>query len=242
MADPDHESVLSGGNDSGAVIRFGDTVRRKLKPWSPAVHALLRHLELVGFQGAPHVLGIDDHGREILTYIPGEDGRIARCYDDGSLGAVARMVRALHDAVAGFKPPPGCHWRPNRAAPPGTMICHNDLSPANTIYLGGKLQAFIDWDLAVPSTAAWDLSYAVRTFVPLYADRDCEHFGYDPTRRTERLALFCDAYGMDDQIRSDLMPTMLRRLDSETSAAAQRTKETLQQHWHHWASTISAVD
>ena len=41
------------------VTRVGDTVRRGTGPWTPAVHALLRHLEGVGFDGAPMVLGID---------------------------------------------------------------------------------------------------------------------------------------------------------------------------------------
>jgi hypothetical protein len=36
------------------------------------VHALLRHLEDVGFDGAPRALGFDDQGREMLSYLPGD--------------------------------------------------------------------------------------------------------------------------------------------------------------------------
>jgi Tol biopolymer transport system component len=36
------------------------------------VHALLRHLESVGFEGAPRVVGFDDSGREVLTYVDGD--------------------------------------------------------------------------------------------------------------------------------------------------------------------------
>ncbi|WP_131764830.1 hypothetical protein [Candidatus Protofrankia californiensis] len=39
---------------------------------SSAIHTLLRHLATVGFDGAPRVLGIDEHGREILTYLDGD--------------------------------------------------------------------------------------------------------------------------------------------------------------------------
>ena len=46
------ETVLRGG-DLNVVARIGDTVRRPTGPWSPAVHALLRHFERVGFEGAP---------------------------------------------------------------------------------------------------------------------------------------------------------------------------------------------
>ena len=45
------EIPLHGGNTS-VVVRSGDTVRRNAGPWTPAVHALLRHLEYVGFTGA----------------------------------------------------------------------------------------------------------------------------------------------------------------------------------------------
>lgn len=35
------------------------------------MHALLRHLEDVEFDVSPRVLGVDDHGREVLTYCEG---------------------------------------------------------------------------------------------------------------------------------------------------------------------------
>lgn len=66
-----HEEPLGGGNVSAAVVRIGDTVRRPTGPWTPAVHGLLRHLEQVGFLGAPRVLGSDEQDREILEYVPG---------------------------------------------------------------------------------------------------------------------------------------------------------------------------
>jgi len=67
----EREERLTGGSIS-AVAKVGDTVRRNAGPWTPAVHALLRHLEAVGFDGAPRVLGIDGQGREVLSYVPGE--------------------------------------------------------------------------------------------------------------------------------------------------------------------------
>ena len=66
------EVPLAGGMaNEGQVVRVGDTVRRPQRSWSPATHALLRHLEAVGFEGAPRFLGIDEHGREVLSYVPG---------------------------------------------------------------------------------------------------------------------------------------------------------------------------
>jgi hypothetical protein len=58
----------------GRVERIGDTVRRPAMPWTPAVHGLLRYLEDVGYPHAPRVLGFDERGREVLTWIEGESG------------------------------------------------------------------------------------------------------------------------------------------------------------------------
>jgi hypothetical protein len=69
---PLERELLSGGNMAGEVVRVGRTVHRRAGPSTPAVHDLLRHLERVGFGGAPRALGTDEDGREVLTYVPGE--------------------------------------------------------------------------------------------------------------------------------------------------------------------------
>ncbi|GAB3971968.1 hypothetical protein GCM10027615_31900 [Plantactinospora veratri] len=67
------EIPLHGGNVS-TVVRVGDTVRRNAGPWTPSVHALLRHLEYVGFTGSPRALGMDSRNREVLSYLEGSAG------------------------------------------------------------------------------------------------------------------------------------------------------------------------
>jgi hypothetical protein len=62
------EELLTGGH-LNPVVRVGDTVRRTPGPWTPAVHLLLEHLERSGFDGAPRVLGFDDQGREVLSFL-----------------------------------------------------------------------------------------------------------------------------------------------------------------------------
>ena len=103
------EIPLHGGNIS-TVVRVGDTVRRNAGPWTPAVHALLRHLEYVGFTGAPRALGIDERGREVLSYLDGECGEYPLAphwVTEEALVTVATMLRMFHDAQYGFQPPPG---------------------------------------------------------------------------------------------------------------------------------------
>lgn len=202
--------VLSGGTVT-AVCRVGNTVRRAIGPWTPAVHALLHHLERVGFDGAPRVLGTDSHGREILTYLHGEAGvapLAAPTRSDDALVGVARLLRRYHRAVAGFNPPADTRWRYRVGTPQlGEVVCHGDIAPYNTVFVEGRPVAFIDWDFAVPGPPVWDVCYALWRFVPLYAEESCEAMGWPPPsiRRAARLRLFCDAYGLEPQKRASVL-------------------------------------
>ena len=74
------------------------------------MHGLLRHLEARGFDGAPRYLGVDDRGREILTFIDGEVGAYplpAYMWSDEVLAGAARLLRSLHDAALDYVAPEG---------------------------------------------------------------------------------------------------------------------------------------
>ncbi len=150
MRSPEHDEILAGGNMAGEVRRVGETVRRPTGPWTAAVHHLLRHLEHVGFQGAPRALGIDEQAREILSFIPG-DVVHPRVVDDADLAQVAHLIREFHTAAAEFVQPAAARWQTIGRDPSGVeeLICHNDLAPWNLI-VGEQNWAFIDWDLAAP--------------------------------------------------------------------------------------------
>jgi Phosphotransferase enzyme family len=199
------EEVLGGGG-LNPVVRVGETVRRPAGPWTPAVHALLRHLEAVGFDGAPRSLGLDEQGREILSFLPSEPERL----DDAVLVEAARLIRGYHDAVSRFDPPAGARWNFMTGAPRrGDVVCHNDLSPANAIYGAAGPCAFVDWDLAAPAPREWDVAHALWRFVPLYPDGDCARLGFPVGPRGPRIRLFCDAYGLGD--RGGILDVVRRR-------------------------------
>ena len=204
----DDEIPLPGGNMSGGVVRVGDTVRRPAGPWTPAVHALLEHLHGVGFAGAPRPLGIDERGREVLTFVPGTvpwDERFGLLDPDHRLRAVGRLIRDFHDAVAGFTPPPDARWQTLIPAPGAEIIAHHDLAPWNLV-IGDDRWAFIDWDVAGPGTRLWDLAYALHGFVPLTADPTLRR--PDPGHRMRVLA---DAYGLDEPDRHAIAPLLADR-------------------------------
>jgi 8-oxo-dGTP diphosphatase len=156
---------LEGGNVGGAV-RIGRTVRRPTGPWTPAVHRLLRHLAGTGIRAVPRVLGTDERGREVLTYLPGhvvdvDTDRLT----DRQLVEVARWARDLHAAVEGFEDPGP--WRFFGVEQP-TVVAHNDLAPYNLCFEGDRLVGVFDWDLAGPSTPLFELAMLAWNGVPLF--------------------------------------------------------------------------
>lgn len=214
------EQTLPGGNDRGAVWVDG-TVRRPTGPWTPAVHALLRHLEDRGFDGAPRVLGIDEQGREVLTFLPGTTVGTQRpwpgwVHSDDALVQVGRWLCRYHRAVADFLPPPGARWRTStRRWQPGDVVGHNDTAPYNAVWqhgdpgsygggpdsAGGWLVGFVDWDFAGPLSALHDLAFAAFSWVPLHARDTVTAEGF--TRfadRPRRLAMLLEAYGYQGDV------------------------------------------
>jgi aminoglycoside phosphotransferase (APT) family kinase protein len=196
MAMADDEIPLAGGNMT-AVVRVGDTVRRTAGPWTPTVHALLRHLRAAGLTCVPEPLGLDDRGREILSLLPGRAATYPlpeAVLTDATLAAAARTLRALHDATATFAAPAGAVWQwPVRE--PAEVVCHNDFAPYNLMFEGDALTGVIDFDLAAPGPRVRDAGYAAYRFAPLTSpsNPDVPHRGVDEQAR--RVACFCDAYG-----------------------------------------------
>jgi len=190
------EHVLAGGNVAPVVVRIGATVRKPAGPQTPAVEALLAHLQAAGFAGAPRTLGRHERGRHILEYVPGQLADTLPTLDSGGLHRVGRLIRELHDRTGDFRPPPDARWnvviRPDRR----DLICHHDLAPWNLVRDGDRW-VFIDWDGAGPGSRLWDLAYAAKGFVPLEA-------GGDPAADAPRLRALADGYGLDASQRRDL--------------------------------------
>src|SRR4051794_32879946 len=166
------EETLPGGNTDGAVL-IGGVVHKRAAPWTPSVHALLRYLEQAGVDGVPQVLGFDDQGRQMLTYLPGEmiggrDPWPAWVFADSTLVQVGEWLRRVHDATAGFVPPADERWFIGSRMQPGWIVGHQDAAPDNAVMDGDRLVGFFDGDIAGPSTREADLAYSPLLGVPLY--------------------------------------------------------------------------
>lgn len=231
------EIPLAGGRSTAGVVRVGDTVRRTAGPWTPTIHAYLRHLRAAGFSGAPDVLGIDDQGREILTYIPGEtlgdaidpaepvtELAVTRPWtppmrSDRALAAIGTLYAGLHAAARGFAPPSPIWREYELPMHPGEIVCHGDPGPWNAVYRDGAPVALIDWDGAHPGRPLIELADVAWAFVPLGGDELLRASGFEPPYATgRRLRVLCDAYGVRDP------DAVLAALSEERQLAASRLR------------------
>lgn len=169
---PDDEVTLPGGNVGGAV-RVGDTVRRPTGPWTPAVHELLEFLATAGVENIPRVLGIDERGREILTFLPGHVLDIGTERPSAAqTGSAMRWLRAFHTAVAGFGRE-SRRWRfVERALEPGEIVCHHDTAIYNMVFDGDELAGVFDWDVAGPGVPLDDVAMYAWNSAVLHPDGD----------------------------------------------------------------------
>ncbi|MDJ0953207.1 MAG: aminoglycoside phosphotransferase family protein [Acidimicrobiia bacterium] len=219
----EHEQALEGGNLNPGVVRVGDTVRRSAGSWTPAVHDLLQHLADRSYP-APRPLGIDDDGREVLTFIPGEcvhPDNLDMLQTDSSMRRVGRLITEYHRAQTGYVSPPDALWRKDGQDPTGSteVIAHNDLAPWNLIS-GPTGWVFIDWDLAAPGRRMWDLAWALHSFVGLWPDSPIAH---DDTVR--RIAAFCDGAAIDHSDRPRLLDVVVERTRHHSLMLRSRARE-----------------
>ncbi|UOR00671.1 phosphotransferase [Leucobacter allii] len=164
---------LPGG--SGGVWRVTDArgrarVLRPTGPWTPAVHALLAHLAARGLDGVPAVLGIDEEGREILEYLPGEtlDPEVDAA-SDAALVAAAGWLRRFHEAARDFRPGRALWRQGEQELGADEVICHNDPGLYNWVLRDGEFAGMIDWDRAGPGRPIDDLAFLCWSGIPCCA-------------------------------------------------------------------------
>jgi hypothetical protein len=225
------EPLIGDGVTQG-IVRIGDTVRRPLRPFSLTVQAFLAHLRDAGFTGAPLPLGVDEQGREVLSFVPGDVARWLppeQTAGDDVLAALARLIRALHEASAGWEPPPDAVWGGTPANPGGPvtgqteLVSHRDYVLGNVIFRAGRPAALIDFDLAKPTTRLYDIVNALWYWAPLRDPRDRSPALADADI-PHRVAVFADAYGMTAQQRTGLAPLavdVVRRYHQDSRESAE---------------------
>ncbi|MEU9647893.1 aminoglycoside phosphotransferase family protein [Streptomyces sp. NPDC048110] len=202
------EALVGGMANAGAVFRRGELVERPAPHNARALHAHLLALKQHGFDGAPSPVGLTADGREQLTFIPG-DAALPPFPDwamtSSALESVGTLLRRLHETSAVAAVDTRAEWPPDLADPEGgTMLCHNDMCPENVIFRDGRAAAVIDFDLAAPGRALWDVAMTARYWVPMLDPGSAAALHPPGLDATARLRMLADSYGLSSNDRAEL--------------------------------------
>lgn len=145
------------------------------------MHRLLAHLENAGFDAAPRFLGLDETGREVLTFIEGDVPSDCRSivWSDDQLQAAAALLERFHDATTG-----------SDLAAGNEVVCHNDFGPWNLVWRDRLPVAVIDFDNAAPGLRRDDLGYTI------WKHLNIGLIVLPPGEQGRRLRLMTTAYGL----------------------------------------------
>ncbi|MEY9840637.1 aminoglycoside phosphotransferase family protein [Streptacidiphilus sp. EB103A] len=191
------EEPLVGGRLTAGVVRVGDTVRRPRSPASAFVAQLLNLLEGQGFTGAPRHLGIDEHGRDILTYIEGTVPARFQRWEDQQVAAAGHLLRRFHEATRG-----------STLAGGHAVVVHGDAGPNNTVFGGGPRlpTAFIDFDTAGPGDPVTDVAYQCWTWTI-----SSKTGAWPAAAQAAQMRVLTDAYGSEQWEPDQILDAVLER-------------------------------
>jgi aminoglycoside phosphotransferase (APT) family kinase protein len=119
--------------------------------------------------------------------------------------ASARVLRRFHDATAG-----------SELAGEHEIVCHNDPSPCNFVFVAERPVALIDFDHAAPGDRLRDVAYAGSLWT-LSADD-----GPPVGEQARRLRLMAESYGLSDT--RALVDAVLTRQEENRDAALARSR------------------
>lgn len=175
------ETILNGGQSTESVVRIGNTVHRTQSTNAEFVHSILLHLEQQNFPYTPRFLGIDQKGREILSFIEGCVPRAIPLTQQHRIEAI-RILRTFHDLLANT---PLCGKQ--------ETVCHCDFAPWNIIVKDNEVVGIIDFDEAMPGQRIDDVAYFIWTFL------DFGNSAMTDQKQIAQIAELVKIYGLRDK-------------------------------------------
>lgn len=189
-----NELILFGGRSTQGVVRIDNTVRRPHKTESEFSNSFLSFLQENGFGYSQRYLGRDESGRDIFEYIEGFVPDDIGNTSIDQLCEFMKIVRRFHDLSLRFT-------RKNQ------VICHNDLSPCNTVFVDNMPVAIIDWDSACVGERWEDLTYILWLWINIGSH---DRANIDILGQA-KAALF--AYGADAQTLKNFSGKLIWRMN-----------------------------
>lgn len=126
------------------------------------------------------------------------------------------MIRKYHDSTNAFECTAG-----------EEVICHNDLSPCNTVMIEGLRVGLIDFDAAAPGSRARDLAYAIWMWCSLGE----EEISVKEQARKIKLAL--DAYGYETR------KNFIDKIIEIQGEHIRNYQENVNRGLRHWENAVS---
>jgi hypothetical protein len=171
-----NEVPLVGGRTTAGVVKVGQTVRRPMGLHSDFVHELLTKLDDLEFPHSPKFLGIDESGREILTFVDGEVPQDLGAFELAQISKGGSILRALHDVTL-------------QMCGNGQVICHGDASPCNYVFQDSVPACLIDFDAAFIGDRRIDFGYGCWLWSNIGTD------GQDVAKAAGKLSAYMLGYG-----------------------------------------------
>jgi Phosphotransferase enzyme family len=157
---------------------------------------------------------------------------------DTALTDLGGLLRRLHQATVSLDLTGISGWSQEWADPlGGPVICHNDVFPENAVFPDGRVSALIDFAVAAPGRAFWDVAIAAQERAPLHAPAA----RLDHPRHLDgvaRLGLMARAYG----VRPDDAPELVDVIFAERAQSVGHIRSQVAAGdpvWvGHWQQTV----
>ncbi len=206
------EIQLTGGRSTDGVVKSDNIVFRPHKNESDFANKFLKYLETKNFPYSQRYLGRDEKGRDKFLYI---DGYVPNEIGDTNIEQLCRFmqtVRNFHDLSLGF-------------TNSEKVICHNDLSPCNIVFVNNMPDAIIDWDSCAVGERWEDITYILWLWINIGS------WNRDKIDIIGQMKIALSSYGADREVTENFADKLIWRMDKVISQMSKdnyqydRTKE-----------------